>query len=255
MLVDSHCHLNYPEFKGDLDKVIQHAKNEGIQTFLTISTKLEEVKEIQQIADTYDEVFCTVGVHPHEADKYNLDNLYNSIIDLAKHPKVKGIGETGLDFYYNHSPAPQQIEAFNIHIQASIDLNLPLVIHTREADADTLNCLKKHPKAYGVFHCFSGSQELAKAALDLGFYISFSGILTFKKAEDLREIAKFVPLDKILVETDAPFLAPLPHRGQRNEPAFTKLTALKLAEIKNLSFEEVAFQTTRNFNQLFLKIN
>ena len=253
MLVDSHCHLNYPEFKNDLDAVIKRADEQGVKTLLTINTKLSEAREIQQITDRYPNVFCTVGAHPHDAVEHTYDGVYEDLVKLAKHPKVVGIGETGLDYYYENSPRTEQINSFKTHIKASIALELPLVIHTRDADEDTLETIKEFPGAKGVFHCFSGSKELAKSALDLGFYISFSGILTFKKAEDLREVARFVPMDRILVETDSPFLTPIPHRGERNEPAYTRITAMKLAEVKALSLENIAHQTTRNFFKLFEK--
>lgn len=253
MLVDSHCHLNFPEFANDLPEVIQRAHNIGIETMLTINTRLSETLDLQKIAETYDNIFCTVGVHPHDAAEYVNPSLKQQIIDLAQHPKVVGIGETGLDYFYNKSPKYSQIDSFEQHLSASIDLGLPVIIHTRDADEDTVMCLKKFPLAKGVFHCFSGSQDLARQALHLGYYISFSGILTFKNAEDLREIAKFVPLDRVLVETDAPFLAPIPHRGKRNEPAFTTHTAELLAELKEISLPQVAAVTTNNFFHLFTK--
>lgn len=253
MLVDSHCHLNFPEFAKDLPEVIQRAHNIGIGTMLTINTRLDEALDLQKITDTYDNIFCTVGVHPHEAAEYAHPDLGQKIIGLAQHPKVVGIGETGLDYFYNNSPKESQIVSFEQHLEVSVHLDLPVIIHTREADEDTIMCLEKFPLAKGVFHCFSGSQDLARQALDLGFYISFSGILTFKKAEDLREIARFVPLDRILVETDAPFLAPIPQRGKRNEPAFTVHTAEILAELKATPFPQVATATTNNFFHLFRK--
>lgn len=257
MLVDSHCHLNFPEFTSDLDAVLARAQENGVGIVLTVNTKLEQAKDLQDIADQYPQVFCSVGVHPHDAanyvDGYEGDTLYNQIKMFAKHPKVVAIGETGLDYYYNNSPRQNQISSFQDHIRASVDLNLPLIIHTRDADDDTIACLKgateRTPK--GVFHCFSGNADLAKKALELGFYISFSGILTFKNAESLRQIAQEVPLDRILVETDAPFLAPIPHRGKRNEPAFTRYTAELLANLKNLSYSAIETATTNNFFTLF----
>lgn len=259
MLVDSHCHLNFPEFSADLDAIILRAQENGIGAFLTVNTKLDQAKDLQDIADRYSNVFCSVGVHPHDAaqymDGYNGDTLYNQLKSLAQHPKVIALGETGLDYYYDNSPRENQITSFRDHIQASIDLNLPLIIHTRDADQDTIACLKGvgQGKAQGVFHCFSGSAELAHNALKLGFYISFSGILTFKNAESLRQIAQEVPLDRILVETDAPFLAPVPLRGKRNEPAFTRYTAELLANLKNLSYSAIETATTNNFFTLFSK--
>lgn len=251
MLVDSHCHLNFPEFKDDLDAVIKRAMDQGVNAFLTINTSLDQATEIQAIADAYPNVYCTVGAHPHDASDHVYKDVYEDLIRLAQHPKVVGIGETGLDYYYNNSPRLEQVESFKTHIKAAIELELPLIIHTRDADEDTLACLKEFPKARGVFHCFSGGMDLAKEALNLGFYISFSGIITFKKADELREVAKFAPMNRILVETDSPFLAPIPHRGGRNEPAYTRITAEKLAEVREMSLEEVAAQTTQNFYRLF----
>ena len=259
MLIDSHCHLNFPEFSSDLDAVVARASENGIGMMLTINTKLAETKAIQQIADHYPQVFCSVGVHPHEAKDYvkgyEGDTLFNHIKMLAQHPKVVGIGETGLDYFYDHSPHDDQIASFSDHIRTSIDLHLPLIIHTRDADKDTITCLKEvgQGKARGVFHCFSGSADLAQQALALGFYISFSGILTFKTAESLRQIAQEAPLERILVETDAPFLAPVPHRGKRNEPAFTRYTAELLANLRGLSYSEIEKITTNNFFTLFSK--
>jgi TatD DNase family protein len=257
MLVDSHCHLNFPEFSSDLDAIIERAKENGVEAFLTVNTKLEQAKDLQEIADRYPNVFCSVGAHPHDAshymEGYNGDTLYNQLKKLSQHPKVIALGETGLDYYYDNSPRENQISSFKDHIQASMDLNLPLIIHTRDADEDTIACLQDvgQGKAKGVFHCFSGSADLARKALQLGFYISFSGILTFKNAESLRQIAQEVPLDRILVETDAPFLAPIPMRGKRNEPAFTRYTAELLANLKNLSYSAIETATTNNFFTLF----
>ena len=259
MLIDSHCHLNFPEFVPDLDDVLNRAKEKGVGLMLTVNTKLEQAKDLQVIADRYPEVYCSVGVHPHDAGAYvkgyEGDTLLNQIKVLANHPKVIGIGETGLDYYYNNSPREDQIASFQDHILASIELNLPLIIHTRDADDDTIACLKDvgQGKVKGVFHCFSGSAELAQKALELGFDISFSGILTFKNADGLRQIAQEAPIDRILVETDAPFLAPVPQRGKRNEPAFTRYTAELLANLKGLSYSAIETATTNNFFSLFSK--
>jgi len=187
MLVDSHCHLNFPEFDSELDEVIARAKENGIGAMLTVNTNLTQAKDLQAIAEKYPEVFCSVGVHPHDASQYingyNGDTLYNQLITLTQHPKVVALGETGLDYYYDNSPRENQISSFQDHIRASLQLNLPLIIHTRDADEDTISCLKTvgEHKARGVFHCFSGSEQLAQKALDLGFYISFSGIVTLPK--------------------------------------------------------------------------
>lgn len=259
MLVDSHCHLNFPEFTSDLEAVLARASANGVGTYLTVNTKLSQAKELQSIADQHPRVFCSVGVHPHDAAEYvkgyEEDTLYNQLKILAQHPKVVGIGETGLDYYYDNSPREDQIASFSDHIRASMDLGLPLIIHTRDADEDTIACLTDvgQGKARGVFHCFSGTVDLAQKALNLGFYISFSGILTFKNAETLRQIAQATPLDRILVETDAPFLAPVPHRGKRNEPAFTRYTAELLAILKGVSYSAIETATTDNFYALFTK--
>ena len=255
MLVDSHCHLNFPEFENDLDQVIQNANQQGVTTLLTVNTRLDQTAHLRQIAETYDRVFFSVGVHPHDAAEFVSKDLMVSLKELTKHPKAVGIGETGLDYHYNHSSRQDQLDSFHQHLQASADLALPIIIHTREADEDTLTCLDDHPKAKGVFHCFSGSADLARAALDRGFYLSFSGIITFKSAEELRQVVQFAPMDRILVETDSPFLAPIPHRGKRNEPAYTRINAEKIAEVKGISFEEVSKSTTENFFTLFSKIS
>lgn len=251
MLVDSHCHLNFPEFKDDLSEVLERAKTMGVTTFLTVNTKLTDALELQKITDTYPRVFCSVGVHPHDAADYASTDLIDRIKGLTSHPKVVALGETGLDYHYEYSPRAQQIEAFKIHLETGLALDLPIIVHTREADADTLNCLNDYPDSRGVFHCFTGGTQMAQGGLDRGYFISFSGIITFKKSEELREVVKYVPLDRMLVETDAPFLAPLPHRGKRNEPGFTRHTAEMIAEIKGISLTEVAEVTTRNFYTLF----
>lgn len=253
MLVDSHCHLNFPEFEKDLDLVIKNAHKQGISHMLTVNTRLAESIDIQRIAETHHNIFCSVGVHPHDSKDYNDPMLIEQLKSHAAHPKVVALGETGLDYYYNNSDEKAQIDCFTMHLHAGTELSLPIIIHTRNADTDTLSCLDQYPNAKGVFHCFSGSSEFAKQGLDRGLYISFSGIITFKNASELREVVKFVPLDRILVETDSPFLAPIPHRGQRNEPAFTHFVAKMVAELKNLSLEEVAEATTNNFFNLFNK--
>jgi TatD DNase family protein len=195
---------------------------------------------------------CTVGTHPHHAQD-ELDVTAAQLVALTKNEKVAGIGETGLDYYYEHSPPPEQQQIFARHIEAALETDLPLIIHTRDADEDTVRIMRDagQGKARGVMHCFSGGRELAEKSLELGFYISFSGIVTFKKAEELREVVKHVPLDRILVETDSPYLAPIPHRGKRNEPAFVVHTARQVAELKGISPEELAKRTTENFFRLF----
>ena len=252
-LVDSHCHLNYPELFPTLDQVLAHAADNAVRYCLAINTRLSETDLLKTIADTYPHVFCTTGVHPHDAKDHVPADLMTQLALHAEHPKVVGLGETGLDYYYDNSPRQEQITCFDIHLEASTKLNLPVVIHTRDADEDTLSAINNHPTATGVFHCFSGSVELAKAALDRGYYISFSGIITFKKAEELRDVVRFTPLDRMLVETDSPFLAPIPHRGQPNQPAWTRVVAEKVAEIKGIPLEDVAEMTTANFFTLFSK--
>lgn len=255
VLVDSHCHLNYKDFEADLPDVIARAQTAGVGTLLTINTRLSEAPALHHLADTYPFIYCSVGVHPHDAAEYVYEGVMADLQTLAAHPKVVGLGETGLDYYYNNSPAEAQQQSFRNHIQLSGALDLPLIIHTRDADTDTIALLdeQKSSAVRGVFHCFSGSEALAREALERGFYLSFSGIITFKKADLLRDVVRFVPLDRILVETDAPFLAPVPHRGGRNEPAYTRVVAEHLAQIKGMSFEEVAAVTTRNFFTLFNK--
>lgn len=253
MFIDSHCHLNFPEFKDDLDQVLKRANDLGVKGFLTINTRLNESKNLQDIADAYPNVACTVGVHPHDAKDYDGATLKDDILTLAKHSKVVGIGETGLDYYYEHSPRTPQIKSFHRHIEASVDVDLPLVIHTRDADTDTIAVLDDHAQAKGVFHCFSGTLDLCKKALDHGFYISISGIVTFKKAENVHAVAKYVPLDRLLVETDAPYLAPIPHRGKRNEPTFVVHTAEAIADLRGIPLPTLAEATTANFFNLFTK--
>ena len=252
-LVDSHCHLNYEDFKDDLDDALKRAHNDGVHTFLTVNTKLEEAKGLQAIANQHPSVFCSVGVHPHHADEYNLETLKDQILEHIAHPKVVALGETGLDFYYNHSDKASQISAFTSHIQVSLEHDLPLIVHTRDAEKETIDVLKNigKSKAKGVIHCFSGSQWLAEQALDLGFYISISGIVTFKNAESLRQIVKTVPLNRLLVETDCPYLAPLPFRGKRNEPAYTRITAEFLASLLDIDLIQFSHATTDNFFHLF----
>jgi len=257
MLVDSHCHLDYPDFATDgLAEVVNRARAAGVGHFLTICTEIAKFPQILAVAEAYPFIDCTVGTHPHHAaDAGEIHITRDEIVALTKNPKVVGIGETGLDYYYDHSPRDEQQRVFATHIEAALETDLPLVIHTRDADADTIRLMADvgQRKVRGVMHCFSGTPYLAEASLDLGFYISFSGIVTFKKSEELREIAKTVPLDRILVETDSPYLAPMPHRGKRNEPAFVVHTAQLVAELKGVSTEELAARTTENFFKLFNK--
>lgn len=259
-LIDSHCHLNYPELKADLPGALQRAREVGVGKFLTISTEMKEFPEVLKITQTYPDVFCTIGVHPHEAEKHP-SLTEEELKQGTLYPKVVGLGETGLDYYYEHSPKEIQKQCLRAHIHVHQETELPLVIHSREGEEDLLQIFKEEKvgslngKAPGVIHCFSGTEYLAEETLAMGFYISISGIVTFKKAETLREIVKKVPLDRLLVETDAPFLAPVPHRGKPNEPAYVVNTAYCVAEIKNLSLEELKQATTENFYRLFWKVS
>lgn len=256
MIVDSHCHLNFKELSSDLDSVVSRAKDSGVEILQTICTKISEFENIKKIAESYENVYCSVGVHPHEVNKEGVIDS-DVIIDLAKHPKVIGIGETGLDYYYEHSDKDAQIKSFKNHIEASRVTKLPIIIHTRSAEKDTINILKEE-MSKGPFpaliHCFTSTQELANECLDMGMYISVSGIITFKNAEDLRSVIKTVPIDRLLVETDAPYLAPVPMRGKSNEPAFVKYTVEYLASLIGKTPEEVSSFTTDNFFKLFSRV-
>jgi TatD DNase family protein len=255
MLVDSHCHLDYPELAKDRAGVLARARASGVGTMLTIGTKLAAFDGVRAVAESDADVWCTVGIHPHEADaEPGVDA--QRLLALADHPKVVGIGETGLDYYYEHSSRPQQQASFRAHIEASRASGLPLVVHTRDADEDTAAILKEeHGRGAftGLLHCFSSGAALADLALGLGFYISFSGIVTFRNAEAVRDVARKVPADRLLVETDAPFLAPVPHRGKTNEPAYVTRTLDALAKARGDDAAALARTTTANFFRLFTK--
>lgn len=256
MLVDSHCHLDFPEFAPELDAVVARARAAGVGVCVSIGTTLAKFPGVRAVAERFDHVWCSVGIHPHEAEKELLDSPA-PLVEAARHPKVVGIGETGLDYYYEHSPRAQQIANFRAHIEAARQTNLPVIVHTRDADDDTIDVLESEMKAKpftGLIHCFTGTQRLADAALALGMSISVSGIATFKKSEELRAVISTVPLDRLLVETDAPFLSPQPLRGKRNEPSFVTHTAAMLATLKGVSNEELARTTTDNFFRLFSKV-
>ncbi len=253
MLVDSHCHLDYLERDGDLEAAVQRAQDIGIGTMVTICTKITEFPTVCAIADRYEDVWCTVGIHPHDATS-EPEVSTKQLIELAQHPKVIGIGETGLDYYYENSPREDQKRSFRAHIAAARETGLPLIVHTRDADHDTIDILTEEHKigAYpGLIHCYSTSPEVADKSIQLGFYISVAGILTFKTATVLRETVTRLPMDRLLVETDSPYLAPIPKRGKRNEPSFVAYTASKMAELKGLSDTEIAKATTDNFFRLF----
>jgi TatD DNase family protein len=249
VLIDSHCHLDFADFGDEREAVIERARRAGVGGMLTICTKVTEFDGVRALAESHDDIWCSVGVHPHEAE----DQPEADLAALAQHPKVVGIGECGLDFYYEHSPRARQEKVFRAHCAAARATGLPLIIHTREADSETAAILDSERPPISVLHCFSSGRVLAEKALGLGHYISFSGIVTFKNAESLREIARDVPLDRILVETDAPYLAPVPNRGKRNEPAFVVDTAALMAKLKGVTPEALAEATTANFFRLFAK--
>ena len=254
-IVDSHCHLNFPQFKDKIDEIVNRALDKGVSKMLTISTKLNEISNLEDISKTYSEVYNSVGVHPHECKNYK-DLCLEDLLKYTKNPKCIGIGESGLDFYYENSPKELQIELFKIHIEAARKSFLPLIVHTRAADSETIEILQnemKRGKFSGLIHCFSTSQELAESAIDLGLYISLSGIITFNKSNELRNIIKELPVDRLLVETDAPYLAPVPYRGKCNEPAYVIKTAQFISNLLGISFESFAKQTTNNFYKLFTK--
>lgn len=256
MLVDSHCHLDFPELSGEMDGVLARARGAGVGTMVTISTKLSEFERVRKIAETHPDVWCSVGVHPHEAAAESGADDTTNLAALAAHPRVIGIGETGLDYYYEHSPRDAQKSAFRAHCRAARETGLPLIVHTRDADEETMAILGEESQGgalKGLIHCFTAGPELAEFVLDLGFYISVSGIVTFKAAESLRDTLKNVPMERLLVETDAPYLAPVPMRGKRNEPAFVAHTATALGQLKGIPAEEVALTTTDNFFRLFAK--
>ena len=256
-IIDSHCHLDYLEKEGfDIDAVIDRAKQNHVTHMVTISTSLHKCERVIELAEKYDNVYASVGVHPHESEKEEGLLTEQKLLDYCCNPKVVAIGETGLDYFYNHSKKDKQIASFKAHINVARKTQLPLIIHTRDADEDTCNILEEEYKKgafTGLIHCFSASQELALRMLDINFYLSLSGIITFKKAQDIRDTIQKISLSHLLVETDSPFLAPVPKRGQKNEPAFTRYTAEKLAEIKNVSVEEVAKITTHNCCNVFSK--
>jgi TatD DNase family protein len=254
MLVDSHCHLDFPDFAPELDETVARAKNAGVGHMLTIGTLVSKFPQVLAVAERFPEVTCSVGTHPHSASKEQVS--IGQLIEHAAHPRVVAIGEAGLDYFYQKSSREDQQAVFRTHIAAARETGLPLVIHARDADDDAAAILREEMERgpFGaVLHCFTASLALAQTGIELGFYVSFSGILTFPKLGALREIAAVLPLDRLLVETDAPFLAPHPNRGKRNEPAFVRQTAKVLAEVKGVSEAEVDKVTTANFFTLFPK--
>lgn len=257
MLVDSHCHLDYPDFAEEgVEEIIARAGKVGVGYFMTICTHISQFDRVRTVSESAPNIFCALGTHPHHAaEAEEADIPKEKIIAMAQHEKVVAIGETGLDYYYDHAPRDIQQKVFAKHIEVSVETGLPLVIHTRDAEEDTIRLLRDvgQGRAKGVMHCFTGTQWLADEALKLGFYISFSGILTFKKSEDLRTVAGSVPMDRLLVETDSPYLAPMPYRGKRNEPAYVIHTAETLADVKGVPAAEIAKQTADNYFTLFSK--
>jgi TatD DNase family protein len=259
MWVDTHCHLTYEETPEDVAGVLERARAAGVGAFMSIGCRLDDIRTLEALATTYPDVFFSVGIHPHEAEETlsstSLASLQNLLERKLTNPKLLGIGETGLDYFYEHSPRAVQQDVFRLQINLAKAHDLPLIIHTRDADDDTLSILKEEAGARvkGVLHCFSGSRRLFDEGVSLGLYVSASGIVTFNKAADLREIFKDVPLNRLLLETDAPYLAPTPHRGKRNESAFMVHTAKVIADLKEITLEELQAQTTKNFLTLFSK--
>ena len=257
MLVDSHCHLDFPDFAPELEGVVARAEAAGVGRIVTISTRVRRHAQVLAIAERFPNVTCSVGTHPHHAHE-ELDITVDDLVARAQHPKVVAIGEAGLDYHYDNSPRDAQEQGFRTHIAAARATQLPLVIHAREADEDTARILEdemgKGPFP-AVLHCYTGGPELARRAIALGCHIGFTGIVTFKNSGALREIAASLPADRFLVETDAPYLAPLPYRGKRNEPAYVTQVAKVLAEVRGVTPEEIARQTTENFFRLFAKVS
>ena len=251
-MIDSHCHLDHESLLSDLSNIIKRSKEVGIQKILTISTTLESFKKIREIIRIDEMIYGTIGIHPHDSEDYQITSEY-IVEKLKKNPRIIGIGETGLDFFYNNSEKDKQILSFKQHIKASIETKTPLIVHSRNAEDETFDILNtyKDKNLKILMHCFTGTKKFAEKLLTLNSFFSASGIITFKNSINLQETFKFLPLDKILIETDSPFLAPVPNRGKINEPSFIDFTAKKLAEIKNISKTELIKSTTDNFNKLF----
>lgn len=255
MLVDSHCHLDFDDFEEDTVEIIERARENGVCMILNAGNNLNELDNQLKLSEKYPFIYSAVGVHPHNAEEYP-DLKAEVLIEKAKHKKIIGIGETGLDYYYDYAPRDLQIKLLREHIKAAQETGLPIIIHNRESDDDMMSELEKAYKEKpfgGVIHCFSSSQKLADFALSIGFYLSASGMITFNKCSELRDIFEKVPLNRLLVETDSPFLAPIPKRGKRNEPAYVIYTAEKLAQLRDMSFEQIAQITSDNFCALFRK--
>ncbi|MHA1134345.1 MAG: TatD family hydrolase [Alphaproteobacteria bacterium] len=256
MLIDSHCHLDFPQLSDELDAILARAQDAGVALMVTISTRVAQFGKLKDIVEARDNVFCSIGTHPHNAAE-EPDVTADELIEIARHPKVVAIGEAGLDYHYDHSPRDAQEKGFRTHIAAARETGLPLVIHAREADEDVARILEEESEKGAfpfVLHCFTSGPDLAKRGLALGGFVSFSGVVTFKKADALREIARTVPSTRVLVETDAPYLAPEPFRGKTNEPSFVAHTATRLATVRGISADELAQITTENFFNLFTKV-
>ena len=254
-IVDSHCHLDFPDFEGEIPNLVSRAEEAGVKRMVTICTRLKNEPKVRKIAEEFNAIYYAAGTHPMSASTEPLATV-DQLIKIAQHPKMVGIGETGLDYHYTAESADIQKTSLKIHIEAARETNLPLIIHSRAADEDMAAILKDEFNKGNykcVMHCFSSSVELAKLSLELGFYLSMSGIITFKKSEELRTIFKLAPIDQVLVETDSPYLSPVPFRGKRNEPSYTAHTAEMGASIYGLDYETFANQTTKNFNKLFSK--
>ena len=251
-MIDSHCHLDHEPLFSDLKNVIKRSKEIGIKRLLTISTSIESFSRVKEIVNKDDIIFGTIGIHPHETDRNKINSEF-FIKNLSENKKIIGIGETGLDFYYDNSDRDKQIESFKIHIEAALKANIPLIIHSRNAEEKTFDILNeyKKEKLKILMHCFTGSQKFAEQLLEFNSYFSASGIITFKNSAELQKTFKFLPLNKILIETDSPFLAPVPNRGKKNEPSFIDFTATKLAEIKGIEKSEIIKITSDNFDNLF----
>jgi len=256
MLIDSHCHLDFPDFAPERDEIVARARGAGVSPMITISTRMRRFEEIYALTQAYEDVFCSAGTHPHYASEEK-DVPLEDIVAAAGREKVVAIGEAGLDYHYDFSAVEDQKAGFRRHIEAARQTGLPLVIHSREAEEDTAAILEDE-MAKGAFsavlHCYTSGPDLARRGLALGLYVSFSGVLTFKKSDELREIAATVPMDRVLVETDAPYLAPMPYRGKRNEPAYVRYTAKVLADVKGVSEDEIARVTTENVHRLFSRL-
>jgi len=256
MLIDTHCHLDFPDFAPERDAVVARATAAGIGRMITISTFVSRYDRYREIAESYDNVWFTIGTHPHQAHE-EPEASVEQLVKLSSHPRCVGIGEAGLDYHYDKAPRETAARVFRTHIAAARETGLPLVIHARDADEDVAAILREEMgkgSFKALLHCFTASRMLAETGLELGLYVSFSGVVTFKNSEELRAIAKDVPMDRILVETDAPFLAPVPYRGKRNEPAYVASTAAVLAEVKGISADDMAAATTQNALRLFSKL-